>query len=64
MRSIGKVRIKELYRIVDEIWNCADSPNDLRDRIQERIPEDWFETWESAWSEIERLINDRIRSQV
>ena len=66
MRSIGKVKIKKLKRIVQEevekerqdmfgvSWGL------IRKNVSERIPEDWYDTWEMAYSEIARLTDDFI----
>jgi hypothetical protein len=68
MRSIGKWKIKKLNAIVQEEfdkmkpgqyspWIDMDQVK-LKENIKERIPAEWYDTWESAWSEIERLIED------
>lgn len=64
MRSIGAWKIKKLKKIVDEVCtreaelgNHATS-HDCRDKIKAQIPDDWYETWECAWSEINRLVDD------
>jgi len=64
MRSIGKVRIRQLRRIVAEEYSAANSwetsSQITRDQIEDRIPAEWYETWEGAWSEIQREIGDAI----
>lgn len=64
MRSIGKINIRKLNRILDEEYSSKDlfgqDHYDLADRVKARIPEEWYDTWESAWCEIERLISDGI----
>lgn len=67
MRSIGKWKIKKLNQIVKEEFDRGFqapgfSPDHraIRSRIDERIPAEWFDTWECAWSEIERLIDDQL----
>ena len=69
MRSIGKVKIKKLCKIVYEECNRQGGryPYDytkVRENIKARIPSEWYDTWESAWSEIERLVEDFIHSHI
>lgn len=64
MRSIGKVNIKKLNKIVLEEYlkmhpynfNHAQCINN----IEARIPEGWHDIHESAWSEIARLTSDAL----
>ena len=61
MRSIGKVNIRKLKKIVAEEY--AKKTRDCRERIAARLHaehEDWYESWESAWNEIERLVEDEL----
>ena len=58
MRSIGKVNIRKLKKIVEE--EHAKGIASVRERIRERIPSEWYDSWESAYSEIERLIDDML----
>jgi hypothetical protein len=67
MRSIGKVKIKQLKKIVSQEYNkdfgagkYGASAYECIERIRESIPGEWFDIWESAWSEIDRLINDEF----
>ena len=63
MRSIGKVNIKKLKKIVEEEYKRHQ--NNCRERIEARIHaehEDWYDSWESAWSEIERLVDDELQA--
>lgn len=71
MRSIGKRNITKLKKIVAEeyasrdLWGNGPTASaghwqEMRRRIDARIPEDWEDIWESAWSEIDRLISDEI----
>ena len=76
MRSIGKWKIKKLDKIIREEWAKACKFNYTRLRpwgvnsselaaaIDERIPAAWFNTWESAWSEIEHLKSDGINNLI
>jgi hypothetical protein len=59
MRSIGKVNIKKLNKIIEEEVKRPEIA-DVKDRIEARIPSEWYDIWESAWSEIERLIQGGI----
>ena len=71
MRSIGAIRKRKLLKIIqDEIdlqkaelfyseFNGINYPS-LKVAIENRIPEDWYDTWESAWAEIERLTSDAL----
>jgi len=58
MRSIGKVNIRKLRKIVEE--EHAKGEASVNERIRERIPAEWYDSWESAYSEIERLIDDML----
>lgn len=68
MRSIGKVNIKKLNKIILEEYKKEFDPENMMfsnrdcfsciERIRARVPDAWFDIWESAWSEIERLIQD------
>lgn len=68
MRSIGKWKIKKLRKIFDDVcYEERDNPfveyirwQVVRERVNRRIPEEWYDTWECAWSEIDRLIEDMI----
>jgi len=71
MRSIGKVNIKKLNKMVAEEIKKRTAPYgifegnyaDVRSAVKENIPEEWYDIWESAYSEIERLIDDAINNQ-
>jgi hypothetical protein len=56
MRSIGKVNIRKLQKIVDE-ERTGGIPG-LQDRVLRRIPDAWYDIWESAYDEIHRLVDD------
>ena len=68
MRSIGKINIKKLKLKVREV--VEEEKNNLfgldiqwqfiPDKVKERLPVEWFDLWESAWSEIDRVIDDEI----
>ena len=66
MRSVGKVNIKKLKKIVAEeikkhttVWGGTDYQS-IEEAVKARIPDEWYDIWESAWSEIERLIGDEL----
>ena len=59
------MNIKKLNRIIEEEVKRPDhfgdvSYADIKERIENRIPAEWFDIWESAWNEIERLVSDGI----
>jgi hypothetical protein len=58
MRSIGKRNISKLKTIVAE--EKAKGIPGLRDRVMARIPAEWYDIWESAWSEIQRVVEDEV----
>ena len=65
MRSIGKRNITKLKAIVQEEYDksrtsFSTNQYDLTEKIKARIPTEWYDIWESAWSEIERLIDDEV----
>ena len=71
MRSIGKWKIKKLQKIVNEemsrgietyTWRGHTFEKGIKpeQRILRRVPTEWYDTWESALSEIDRLINDMV----
>lgn len=70
MRSIGKVKIKKLNKIIHkEVIKESKKTNNtlsvmdfniVEDNVKAKIPEDWYNIWESAWAEINRLINDEM----
>jgi len=68
MRSIGKRNIANLEKIISEEY--AKDPSfqyggsSTEDRIKARVPAEWYDVWESAWSEIERLISDGISKRM
>lgn len=67
MRSIGKVKIKKLYKMVDDYVSSAKYIGnwELSARvIESKVPASWFDIWESAHHEIPRLISDRISAHV
>jgi hypothetical protein len=65
MRSIGAKYIKLVKKLTQEEMKkanglgCPDY-NGVRDSVLEKIPNNVFESWESANSEIERIIEDEI----
>lgn len=58
MRSIGKWKIKKLTALVEKEYSINRRVS--ADEIKDRVPDDWFDIWESAWNEIERLIEDKL----
>jgi len=61
MRTIGKRNITKLKLIVaEEMSKGIPDPNQVRDQIMQRIPDEWNDIWESAWSEIERMVSDEV----
>jgi len=59
-RSIGKVNIKKLNKIILDEWT---KNNDVaEDEITEKLPTEWWDTWESADSQIRRIIYDQLMS--
>ena len=64
MRSIGKRNITKLKQIViDEmVKGRAEyaTPQVIRERIDARIPSEWYDIWESAHDEIERVVSDEV----
>jgi len=56
MRSIGKRNIDKLKKIMHDMW--AKNYNVTEDEIIEALPVEWWDTWESADSEIRRLVHD------
>ena len=67
-RTIGKVKIKKLKELVnkvieeehDNLFNMDISKNAVEEKVIDRVPEEWFDIWESAWSEINRIVQDEI----
>ncbi len=66
MRSIGKVKIKKLQKIVQEEYQRQKdtfyimSFVALNDSIRERIPNEWYDLHETAYQEINRICDDEI----
>jgi hypothetical protein len=65
MRSIGKARIKKLQALVkqelarpERLCMGIVCHLDARDEVMKRIPADWYDTWESAHTEIENIVDD------
>jgi len=57
-RTIGAIKIKKLKALTTEMWKRNHDVSE--DEIIDKIPSDWWETWESADSEIRRLVSDTI----
>lgn len=74
MRSIGKVNIKKLNKIIEQEYKAKQDANrvfgmnmnylGLESKIKARIPEEWYDIWESAHNEINRLIDDKINDLI
>lgn len=60
MRSIGKVKLKKLFQIVDDVSKKELNSSEIFKNVLAQVPEAWYYTWESAQNEIERAIWDRI----
>lgn len=67
MRSIGKIKIKKLKTIINNEFNKAKNKpftsgltSDLNHEILDQVPLEWFNTWESAHTEIHNIIDDEI----
>lgn len=64
MRSIGKIKIRKLKAIckgkISQYAPLSMNSYQCAEDIKANIPEEWFDTWEGAWSEIQRLIDDEI----
>jgi len=65
MRSIGKVKIKQLKALVKQELARPERLHmgivchlDARDEVMKKIPADWFNIWESAHDEIDRIVDD------
>lgn len=55
-RSIGKVKIKKLETIVRECYAAGKKDHDTI--IRDHVPAEWLDIWESAWSEVQRIVDD------
>lgn len=68
MRSIGKVKIKKLKALCNKHFGyfqpLAINQYQCKEAIKADVPDDWYDTWESAWSEIERIISDEITNKL
>ena len=69
MRSIGKIKIKKLKAIIKEEFDNAKNSTlmgfisdidhkKLDQTVLDRVPDEWFDTWESAYTEIHNIIDD------
>jgi hypothetical protein len=67
-RTIGAVRIKKLKAICHQEYTkwagLSINHVQLDENIKAQIPEEWYDIWESAWSEINRIIDDCIAEEV
>lgn len=61
-RTIGKIKIRKLKALVRNIHekNYKLGLITLLSDVVNKVPEDWRDTWESAWAEIERIIMDEL----
>ncbi len=70
MRSIGKIKIRKLNKIIDGVWK--DNKNalipmrayQLEESIIAMLPLEWWDTWEMADQEIRRLVSDELTKKV
>jgi len=66
MRSIGKVRIKKLYKIIEKAvkentsFSGEIDYSKAREEIKAKVPLNWYDTWEMAYQEIENIIDDEL----
>ena len=60
MRSIGKVKIKKLKKVVHEMYEKNHDVTD--DQVIAALPNEWFDTWEMAWQEIHMLVHDELNN--
>jgi hypothetical protein len=58
MRSIGKVKIKKLKRIVAEEF--AKDRYISNEYVITKVPTEWFDIWEMAYQEIHRIVYDEL----
>lgn len=59
-RSIGKVNIKKLNKIIFDEWT---KNHDVEEsEIVDKCPVEWWDLWEAADSEIRRIIYDQLAS--
>jgi len=70
VRSIGKVNIKKLNKIIAEEIAKPTARTfstfchaDVKEKIIERIPAEWFDIWESAHDEMHRIIEDALMAE-
>jgi len=73
-RTIGKVKIRKLKGLILKTIKESDAPKRIfiapfdwigvKEKIIEKVPSDWFDTWESAWAEINRIVDDGIREYI
>lgn len=59
MRSIGKVKIRKLKKLTADMWKKNNHVSE--NEVICNVPFEWFDTWESAWSEIHRIVGDELR---
>ena len=65
MRSIGKVNIKKLKRIIKSMTTrsiIGELSIPSVSEVIDRVPSEWFDLWEGAYTEIEGIIRDTIMS--
>lgn len=70
-RTIGKIRIRKLKALVQlkleesgfyEGQDWAGST--VTKAVENEVPEEWYDTWESAWEEINRIVDDELTKLV
>ncbi len=57
-RTIGKVKEKKLKQMILDMW--LKNHNVSSEEIFDKVPDDWFETWEMAYQEIQGIIYDEL----
>lgn len=71
-RTIGKIKIKKLkekvIKVIEEeknnLFGMDVSWVTVREKVEDRIPVEWFDTWESAWAEMHNIIEDTISDYI
>ena len=64
MRSIGKIKIRKLRAMVRaeaQKWvPLSMNAFQCKEELMRQVPEEYLDTWESAWAEINRIIDDEL----
>jgi hypothetical protein len=59
-RTIGRKFKNQIVRLVKEAYDAGIGGWEIPNYVKEFLPQDAYDTWESAHSEIERLIDDEV----